>query len=78
MAWMKTWIPDGARISESPIGFDGPTMNPAQGSGAGLEGVRSMTDSVQISLAAQQELRGMIEGDDKGRRFVRIFIQGWG
>jgi hypothetical protein len=37
-----------------------------------------MTDSVQISSAAQHELRGMIEGDDKGRRFVRIFIQGWG
>ncbi len=37
-----------------------------------------MSDVVQVSTDAQQELRTLIEGDDKGRRFVRIFIQGWG
>ena len=37
-----------------------------------------MSEVVHISSDAQEELRTLIDGDDKGRRFVRIFIQGWG
>ncbi len=37
-----------------------------------------MSDVVHVSSDAQEELRTLIHGDDKGRKFVRIFIQGWG
>ena len=48
------------------------------GERAGLERFRPMSDVLMVSSDAQEELRTLIHGDDKGRKFVRIFIQGWG
>ncbi len=35
-------------------------------------------DPLQISSEAKEQLLHLIGADDKGRRHVRIFIQGWG
>ena len=53
-------------------------MGAELGSGAVLKGLVPMTDVVEVTTDAQTELRHLIEADDKGRRHVRIFIQGWG
>ena len=37
-----------------------------------------MPDLVEITPEAKQEIDKLISGDDKNRRHVRIFIQGWG
>ncbi len=37
-----------------------------------------MQESLYVSTEAKEQIHQLIGGDDKKRRHVRIFIQGWG
>jgi len=37
-----------------------------------------MEEALSISTEAREKILDLIGADDKGRRFVRVFIQGWG
>jgi hypothetical protein len=45
---------------------------------AGPSGRVVMQESLFVSTEAKEQIRDLIGGDDKGRRHIRIFIQGWG
>lgn len=37
-----------------------------------------MQDSLVVSGEAKEQIQQLIGGDEKNRRHVRLFIQGWG